>query len=62
VCRSHVTTAARSFVTDVTGATSFRQTTKLESAIAVMLFIAEDAMKWISVRTAVRLFATRVLR
>jgi hypothetical protein len=35
---------------------------KSGSAIAAMLFIAEDATKWISARTAARSFATRVRR
>lgn len=43
------------FVTIVTGVTSFKPITKLGSVIDAMAFIADSVMKWISVMIAGRL-------
>ena len=45
---------------DAIGAMNFRQITKLGFAIDVTPFIVGGVMKWINVRTVVKLFVTRV--
>ena len=45
---------------DAIGAMNFRQITKLGFAIDVTPFIVGVVMKWINVRTVVKLFVTRV--
>jgi hypothetical protein len=55
-------TAVLSSAMDAIGAMNFRQITKLGFAIDVTPFIVGGVMKWINVRTVVKLFVTRVQR
>ena len=58
----HLSTNHYYYYQDAIGAMNFRQITKLGFAIDVTPFIVGGVMKWINVRTVVKLFVTRVQR